>query len=203
MSLFIKICGITDESAIDAALDAGADALGFVFYAPSPRNLVPTRARELAARVPSSVRRVAVMLHPDAALWRAVEQVLRPDVLQTDSEDFSQLEVDPGIEKWPVLREGAVPDTIPEAFVYEGRASGRGETVDWNAAAPVARRGRMILAGGLDAGNVGDAIRIVDPWGVDVSSAVESRPGIKDAGKIRAFIEAARSAGKGNTRKRQ
>jgi len=191
----VKICGMTAESAIDAAVDAGADALGFVFYAPSPRNLAPLRARELAARVPSRVRRVAVMLHPDIGLWREVERVLRPDVLQTDFEDFSYLEVDPGIEKWPVLREGAVPGMLPETFVYEGRSSGRGETVDWDAAAPIARRGRMILAGGLDAGNVGEAIRIVRPWGVDVSSAVESRPGIKDAGKIRAFIEAARAAG--------
>ena len=193
MSLLVKICGMTDEAAIDAAVEAGADALGFVFYASSPRNLVPQRARALAARVPSQVRRVAVMLHPDGALWEAVAQVLRPDVLQTDHEDLARLQVDPGIELWPVLREGALPARLPSAFVYEGRRSGKGETVDWRVAAGIARCGRMILAGGLDAANVAEAIAIVDPWGVDVSSAVESRPGIKDADKVRAFIEAARS----------
>jgi phosphoribosylanthranilate isomerase len=83
---------------------------------------------------------------------------------------------------------------LPGEFLYEGRCSGSGETVEWGLAATLARRGRMILAGGLDAANVGEAIARVRPFGVDVSSAVESAPGKKDPRKIRAFINAARAA---------
>jgi phosphoribosylanthranilate isomerase len=103
--------------------------------------------------------------------------------------------VDPAIEKWPVLREGAVPDDGPPAgpFVYEGRMSGVGETVDWGQAAELARRGQMILAGGLTAANVATAVAGVAPYGVDVSSAVESVPGVKDIARIEAFIEAAKA----------
>jgi phosphoribosylanthranilate isomerase len=189
---------MTDEQAVQAAVDAGAGAVGFVFYARSPRNLTPDQAAELAAKVPPHVKKVAVMLHPDANLWNQVSKVLRPDVLQTDSEDFAYLTVDQRIEKWPVLREGAVPKAgrFPGTFVYEGRRSGMGETVDWNAAATIAREGRMILAGGLNAVNVAEAITRVAPYGVDVSSAVESRPGVKDAARIAAFVKAAMAAAK-------
>ena len=194
--MLVKICGMTDAQAIDAAAAAGADALGFVFYEQSPRNLSPEAAAQLAAKVPAHVRRVAVMLHPDRELWLEVASRLQPDVLQTDSDDFSYLDVDQGIEKWPVLREGAVPEdaALPDTFVYEGRRSGRGEKVDWQFAAGLARRGRMILAGGLTTANVAAAISEVAPFGVDVSSAVESRPGVKDVAKIEAFIEAAKAA---------
>jgi len=194
--VLVKICGMTDAQAIDAAAAAGADALGFVFYEQSPRNLSPEAAAQLAAKVPAHVRRVAVMLHPDRELWLEVASRLQPDVLQTDSDDFSYLDVDQGIEKWPVLREGAVPEdaALPDTFVYEGRRSGRGEKVDWQFAAGLARRGRMILAGGLTTANVAAAISEVAPFGVDVSSAVESRPGVKDVAKIEAFIEAAKAA---------
>jgi phosphoribosylanthranilate isomerase len=196
MTTLVKICGMTDEQAVREAVEAGVDALGFVFYEPSPRNLAPARAATLAAAVPSHVRRVAVMLHPDAGLWNEVSHVLRPDVLQTDREDFRYLTVPSGIEKWPVVREGAVPDQLApqEIFVYEGRQSGQGSLVDWETAAAIARRGRMILAGGLSADNVAQAIAKVTPFGVDVSSAVESQPGVKDVRKMRAFIEAAKAA---------
>lgn len=197
MTVLVKICGMTDEAAVHAAVEAGADALGFVFYAPSPRNLEVETAARLASLVPDEVLTVAVMLHPEPALWDAVQQELAPDVLQTDIGDFAALDVGDDVQKWPVLREGSVPadGELPGLYVYEGRQSGKGETVDWDRAADVARRGRMILAGGLNAGNVADAIRRVAPYGVDVSSAVESRPGVKDAARIRAFVDAARAAG--------
>jgi phosphoribosylanthranilate isomerase len=191
----IKICGLTDETAVAAAVAEGADAVGFVF-ADSVRQVTPERAAELAAGVPASVRRVAVMLHPDNAAWLAVREVFRPQVLQTDAADYASLDVPADIERWPVFREGmiAADDELSERFLYEGRASGSGEQVDWARAAAYARRGQMILAGGLGIDNVARAIGQVRPWGVDVSSAVEKSPGRKDPRKIAAFIKAARSA---------
>lgn len=195
MSVLVKICGLTDAAAVAAAVDAGADAVGFVFYRKSPRNLRPEEAAALAAGVPASVQRVAVTLHPDPALWAEVQKVLRPDVLQTDLADFASLDVDAGIENWPVVREGSLPAQCPDMFVYESARSGSGTTVDWDAAARLAAGRQMILAGGLSVGNVGEAIRTVRPWGVDVSSAVESAPGIKDVAKVREFVLAAKAAG--------
>lgn len=197
MNTLVKICGLTDRAAVQAAVAAGADAIGFVFYDKSPRNITVAIAAQLAEDVPANVRRVAVMLHPAKEHWQEVEAVLRPDVLQTDSDDFAYLDVAGGIETWPVLREGALSAdaVLPETFVYEGRSSGRGELVDWDAAAVLARRGRMILAGGLHAGNIAAAIKRVRPFGVDVSSAVEAQPGIKDVAKIAAFVTAAKAVG--------
>jgi phosphoribosylanthranilate isomerase len=194
MSVFVKICGMTDAAAVRAAVDAGADAVGFVFFAKSPRNVSPAEAAGLAAAVPDGIRKVAVMLHPDPALWAAVQETLRPDVLQTDLDDFATLDVDAGIEKWPVLREGSLPERVPDTFVYESVRSGSGTTVDWHAAAGLAADRRMILAGGLSVGNVAEAIGIVRPWGVDVSSAVEATRGAKDPARIEAFVTAARAA---------
>jgi phosphoribosylanthranilate isomerase len=195
VTVLVKICGMRDSHAIAAAVEAGADAIGFVFFDRSPRNVSPQQAARLAAAIPSHVRRVAVTLHPDPLFWIEAQAVLKPDVVQTDIGDFAYLDVDPAIEKWPVLREGAVPDDGPPAgpFVYEGRMSGVGETVDWGQAAELARRGQMILAGGLTAANVATAVAGVAPYGVDVSSAVESAPGVKDIAKIEAFIEAAKA----------
>lgn len=95
-----------------------------------------------------------------------------------------------------MFREGGIDEatTLPATFLYEGQKSGQGQTVDWQRAAEIARRGRLILAGGLGIENVAEAIREVRPWGVDVSSAVESAPGKKDPGKIAAFVNAARNA---------
>jgi len=195
VSTFVKICGMTDENAIAAAIAAGADAVGFVFFEKSPRNIRPARAAELAAAVPAHVRRVAVTLHPDQSLVDAIQNELRPDVLQTDLGDFAELVIDDGIEKWPVVREGAVPASgLPAGtFVYEGRKSGKGETVDWRVAADIATRGHMILAGGLSVDNVAAAVRQVAPFGVDVSSAVESQPGVKDPALVTAFVERAKA----------
>jgi phosphoribosylanthranilate isomerase len=196
MPCFVKICGLVHASGVQTAVKAGADAVGFVF-AESSRRVTPLQAALLASRVPTNVRRVAVMQHPDAELWREVETIFCPDVLQTDSEDFNYLDVPPEIERWPVVREGeASPAGAPSGiFVYEGRTSGRGEVVDWQVAAALTGRGRMILAGGLSEENVAQAIATVRPFGVDVSSAVESSPGVKDPELVRRFVAAARAAG--------
>lgn len=193
---FIKICGLTDAAAVTAAVESGVDAVGFVF-ADSVRRINVRNAATLAGGVPQGIKRVAVMLHPSNEEWLEVRDGFRPDAVQTDLADFSYLDVPDGIEKWPVLRQGTVDagGQLPEMFVYEGKASGSGETVDWASAAQLAKRGQMILAGGLDIANVPDAIRQVAPFGVDVSSGVESAPGKKDTRMIKAFIAAVRTAG--------
>jgi phosphoribosylanthranilate isomerase len=189
---FVKICGINSEAAAEAAVEAGADALGFVF-AESPREVTPERALELAAAVPRTVKRVAVLRHPPRALWRRVLEVFAPDWLQTDVEDLADIELPAGCTALPVYRNGRAPATPPARLLFEGARSGSGRTADWDEARALASRAELILAGGLDADNVADAIKTVHPWGVDVSSGVERRRGEKDAQKIREFIARVRA----------
>lgn len=195
MSVLVKVCGLREKHHVDDAVEAGADALGFVF-APSPRQVSPAEARAISAHVAGDVKRVAVMLHPGNEQWLAVLEQFAPDVLQTDAQDFDSLEVPESVERWPVYREGnRAPDT-DSTYVYEGPKSGHGETVDWSAAAALAQRGNMVLAGGLDPDNVAQAIRRVRPFGVDASSGLESAPGQKDSHLITEFVSAARAAEK-------
>ena len=200
--MFVKICGLTNELHVQVAVEGGADAVGFVF-ADSVRRVEPLQAARIASLVPETVKRVAVMLHPSNEEWQAVLRDFAPDVLQTDAADFESLEVPASVECWPVYREGnKVTDTFRAAlkvsvtYLYEGARSGSGETVDWSQAAELARTGNMILAGGLSVTNVAEAISIVRPFGVDVSSAVETAPGEKDSQLIREFISAAKAAEK-------
>lgn len=194
MFLWIKICGMTSSMAVHTAVEAGADAVGFVF-APSKRQVTAQQAIDYAAKVPSRVARIAVMLHPSQALVDEVLNVFKPDVLQTDWEDLAALRLPAQLQVLPVLRVGkSLPATLPKRFLFEGSSSGTGETADWVQAAQLAKQGELILAGGLNAGNVSDAIRRVQPFGVDVSSGVESSPGVKDVHKIVEFVNAARRA---------
>lgn len=193
MSLLVKICGLRDKRHVADALEAGAGALGFVF-AESSRKVSPQAARSVSDIVPRNVKRVAVMRHPSIDEWLAVLEQFAPDVLQTDAEDFEYLEVPDSVVCWPVYREGGTQPNTAGTYLYEGPNSGQGETVDWSAAAEIAQHGQMILAGGLDPANVAGAIQAVRPFGVDVSSGVESAPGQKDSELIRAFIGAALAA---------
>ncbi|MBT8078406.1 MAG: phosphoribosylanthranilate isomerase [Gammaproteobacteria bacterium] len=194
MTTLVKICGLRDRETVDAAVACGADAVGFVF-ADSVRRVTTAEAKAAAANVPDDVLRVAVMLHPSREEWNEVAENFRPDVLQTDIDDFDYLDVPADIRRWPVIREGSATVTgMPDTFVYEGRHSGKGQRVDWSRAAQIARSGNMILAGGLAPSNVAAAISEVAPFGVDVSSAVESRPGVKDLHRIEMFIAAAKGA---------
>ena len=197
MSVRVKICGLTDAAGVEAAVAAGADAVGFVFFDRSPRNLGIAQAIELAALVPAPILRVAVMLHPAATLCAAVLAGLSPDIVQTDASDFAYLDLPDHIARWPVLRQSTVDaqTDLPARFVYEGDTSGQGDRVDWHSASRISAQGEMILAGGLDAGNVAAAISAVKPWAVDVSSGVESSPGRKDPQMINEFIAAVRAAG--------
>lgn len=197
--MWVKICGLTTTAAVDAAVAAGVDAIGFVF-APSVRRLDPARATALAAPARGRVRCVAVMQHPTQAELAAVLAEFRPDVLQTDSEDFATLDLPATLERLPVLRAGRVaPARLPRRVLYEGGRSGAGEVTDWAQAAQLRARGiELVLAGGLTPGNVDEAVRTVRPFGVDVSSGVESAPGIKSAEMIARFVAAAGVAGREN-----
>ena len=195
MSLVIKICGLSSAADVAAAVRAGADAIGFVF-ADSPRRVTSRIAADAARSVPEAVTKVAVMRHPSNAEWQRVLEHFVPDALQADAADFAALDLPASVAPWPVYREGGIEPEAAMAgpWLYEGPSSGIGKTVDWRRAAKLACRGRMLLAGGLSPANVGGAIAAVRPWGVDVSSGVESAPGQKDPSLISLFIAAARAA---------
>lgn len=193
MSIFVKICGLTSPDMAMAAVEAGADAVGFVF-AESPRQVSVEQARDIADRLPAGIVKVAVMHHPTQAEWDAVATGLRPDWLQTDAGDFVDLDIGDGVAPMPVFRDSATLDAAavaaaPQAL-FEAPVSGAGQRADWTRAAELARTTRLMLAGGLDPDNVTAAIERVAPWGVDVSSGVEARRGVKDRDKITAFIRA-------------
>lgn len=195
--LWVKVCGLTTRDAVAAAVDAGVDAVGFVF-AESKRQVTAQQAAELASEVPRNILRVAVMLHPSQAQLDEVWSQFRPDVLQTDIDDLTSLQVPAGLQVTPVIRAGReLPAALPGRLLFEGPVSGTGETTDWSAAARLASRTQLILAGGLKPDNVGAAIATARPFGVDVSSGVEARPGVKDPAKIYQFVRNARAAGNG------
>ena len=190
--MWIKICGLTTPDAVAAALDAGADAIGFVF-AKSVRQVSPDVARRLAAPARGRVRCVAVTRHPTQQDIDDIVSIFKPDVLQTDSTDLPALRLPAQLELLPVLRGvGDESDTLPPRLLFEGIASGAGVPCDWTAARRVARRTELVLAGGLNPTNVAAAIEAVQPFGVDVSTGVEVRPGVKSPVEIANFVRAAR-----------
>ena len=206
--MWIKICGITTPEAVEAALAARVDAVGFVF-ADSPRQLTLADAAALAVPARGRVRCVAVTRHPSQRHLDDVLAKFRPDVLQTDAEDLPVLRLPKQLELLPVFRgaeaqQGTVrvppdlvrvqPGPLPARLLFEGPTSGSGTPCDWTAARRVARRTQLVLAGGLDADNVATAIGAVRPFGVDVSSGVEERPGVKSPAEVVRFAAAARSA---------
>jgi phosphoribosylanthranilate isomerase len=193
MSLFVKICGLTTPEGVAAAAKAGADAAGFVF-SPSPRRVTPAQARKLAAALPAGIRRIAVFRHPPPGWIAQVLDQFSADCVQSDAADLPGVDLG-GAEALPVLRSGApLPELLPELVLFEGPRSGAGRVADWAAAAGLAQRTRVILAGGLKVANLAEALTTVRPWGVDVSSGVESTPGIKDPALVAAFVAAARRA---------
>ncbi|GAB4374364.1 MAG: phosphoribosylanthranilate isomerase [Acidobacteriota bacterium] len=203
MRPWIKICGLTDRRGLEAALDAGASAIGFVFAA-SPRRIDPAGAARLARELPAGVQAIAVFHRPDARALAAVLDAFVPDALQLEPEGLDAVP-----EAWrgrviPVFHDhDGVCDEV-RAFVarhdvrhvhLEGPGrGGRGVPVDRGRARRLAAEVPLVLAGGLTPDNVAAAIRAVRPFGVDVSSGVESAPGVKDPQRIRAFCEAARAA---------
>jgi len=211
MSLGIKICGLSTPEAVDAAIGAGASHVGFVFFAPSPRDVAPERAAALASRVPSHVARVGVFVDPDDALLDRTTSAL--DMLQLHgSESPARVaEVRRRYDK-PVWRGIGVATRddidaaiaafggVADRLLFDAKAprgaalpGGNGLRFDWRL---LDRVGRACwgLSGGLDAGSVAEAVRAAQPPLVDVSSGVEDEPGVKSVTKIKAFIAAARAA---------
>ena len=211
----IKICGITRPEDGAAALEEGVYALGFVLAEGSPRRLRAAEAEELLAAIrreaPRPFAAVAVLDRCDAAEGARMLDELGFDRVQFHgTEGLHALRVclaameEPRRHAWGAVRvrdalslDGA-EELACEAIVLdshvEGRAGGTGQAFDWTLAAPLARHRNVVLAGGLTPENVADAVRAVRPWMVDVSSGVESSPGLKDAARIRAFVEAVRGA---------
>src|SRR5262249_8421808 len=150
--MWIKICGMTTAAAVEAALEARVEAIGFVF-ARSVRELAPERAAVLARPARGRGRRVAVTGPPTPAAGGEIVRVFAPDILQSDAEDLAQLRLPAALETLPVLRgSGAAP--LPGQILFEGPASGSGTVSDWSVAAALARRAQLVLAGGLNAANV-------------------------------------------------
>ncbi len=191
-ALWIKICGVTTAEAVEAALESRVDAVGFVL-GPTVRRLELPAATALAAAARGRCAVVAVTLHASQS-W--IDEILRgfePDMLQADRCDLERLRLPAGLQTLSVLR-GAL-DPLPAGRVlYEGATSGRGALADWGEAERLARERELILAGGLSAANIVAAVQAVCPFGVDVSSGVESAPGRKSPELIREFVQSARAA---------
>ncbi len=200
----IKICGLTREEDVDAVVAAGADAIGFVFYPPSPRYVTPARAAELVRRIPPFVEVVGLFVNEVPEAVHAVCEQVPINLLQFHGDEdpaycrrfgrpyLRAARVRPGLDL--VEFAGSFPESrglLLDAFV-EGYGGG-GHVFDWTLIPP-GLPGFLVLSGGLTAANVGDAVRRVRPAAVDVSSGVEMGKGIKDHAKIAAFVAAVRAA---------
>jgi phosphoribosylanthranilate isomerase len=186
--MMIKVCGITRREDAVAAAEAGASALGFIFYSKSPRCVTPAKAAELGEGLP--VWKVGVFVDETPAAIEATVRAARLDIVQIYGDAAPT-----GARVWRAFRVGNVFDQAPargvEAVLLDG--ANNGVCFDWRLARGASEK--VIVAGGLDAANVAEAIRAAQPWGVDASSRLETAPGIKDHEKVRAFVEAARRAG--------
>ena len=213
MSLIVKICGLSTPEALDVALEEGADMVGFVFFPPSPRHLSLDKGRSLGAHVRGRAQKVVLTVDADNAYMAAVIEAVRPDMLQLHGvESIDRVEALrqsfglPVMKALPVAVSGDL-DRVPcyaaaaNRLLFDARApreatrpGGLGKAFDWRLLESLDPGVPFMLSGGLDAGNVAEALRITRAPGVDVSSGVERAPGEKDHDKIRAFIRAAREA---------
>jgi len=213
MSVLVKICGLSTPETLDAALDAGADLVGFVFFPASPRNVSFLAARELGARVNARAEKVALTVDADDATLANIVDVLRPDLLQLHGKEtparvgaIAQRFGLPVMKALPIETKadlGAIPPylKVVDRLLFDARApreatrpGGLGKPFDWQLLERLDLSVPFTLGGGLDPENVAEAIRITRAPAVDVSSGVESAPGVKDPDKIRAFIRAARTS---------
>jgi len=213
MALSIKICGLKVPEALDVALESGADLVGFVFFAPSPRNLGLEAARMLGARVQGRAGKVALTVDANDETLHDIVTALKPDMLQLHGTETPERVAVvrsrfglPVMKALPIAERGDLSPirlyaNVADRLIFDARApldatrpGGLGRPFDWTLLKGIDVGIPYMLSGGLDAENVADAIRISGAPGVDVSSGVESIPGVKDPDKVRAFIRAARSA---------
>lgn len=199
----IKICGITRAIDLDAALRAGVDAVGFVFYPPSPRALSVEVATDLVRRVPPFVTRVGLFVNAEPASVRQTMAAVPIDLLQFHGEEDAQYCAQFGLPYLKAARVRPELDLLEFARAYPSAQGllldawveaygGVGQSFDWSLI-PQNLPLPMVLSGGLHAGNVAEAVAKIHPWAVDVSSGVESAKGIKDADMIAAFVAAVRT----------
>lgn len=213
MTLLVKICGLSTLETLDAALDAGADLVGFVFFPPSPRHVSFEDARMLAARIGTRAQRVALTVDADDALLAEIIAALAPDLLQLHGKESPERVSDVKSRFGrPVMKAIAVSTRadldaasayarVADRLLFDARPpraatrpGGLGRPFDWRLLEHFDHALPFMLSGGLDIDNVGEALRITRAAGVDVSSGVERRPGEKDPAKIHAFVRAARAA---------
>lgn len=213
MATIVKICGLTSDESVDAAVEAGADMVGFVFFPPSPRAVEIDRARQLAARVPEGIVKVALSVDADDALLAAIAGDVGVDLMQLQGmESPERVQAIRDLTGLPVMKAVPIADhgdvvrarryePMVDRFLFDAkppkgatRPGGNAMAFDWQVLAGETWSKPWMLAGGLTAENVADAIRISGAPGVDVSSAVEDGPGFKNPRKIRQFVEAVRAA---------
>jgi phosphoribosylanthranilate isomerase len=213
MSLLVKICGLSTPETLDVALDAGADMVGFVFFPASPRDVSLDTARALGARVQGRARKVANTVDADDTLLASIIEALRPDVLQLHGHETPQRVAAvresfgvPVMKALPIETQADLAaiqnyTSVADRLLFDARPprdatrpGGLGKPFDWRLLENLDLSIPFLLSGGLNADNVAEALRITRAPGVDVSSGVESAPGVKDPEKIHAFIRAARSA---------
>jgi phosphoribosylanthranilate isomerase len=213
MALLIKICGLKTPEALDVALEAGADQVGFVFFAPSPRNLGYEAARALGQRVKGRAGKVALTVDASDEMLGEVIEALAPDMLQLHGTETPERVVAvrtrfglPVMKALPIAERGDLSPIrlyakLVDRLIFDARApkeatrpGGLGRPFDWRLLQDVHPGVPFLLSGGLDIGNVADALVITRAPGVDVSSGVERAPGVKDPDKMRAFVRAARAA---------
>lgn len=213
MATLVKICGLRTPDTLDAALDVGADFVGFVFFAPSPRHVEFGEARALGARVAGRAKRVALTVDADDATFEAIVEALKPDMLQLHGKEsperLTALRSRFGLPLMKALPVETAAD-LKAAKSYAGaadwllfdarapkdatRPGGLGRPFDWTLLKALDPGLPFMLSGGLEPGNVGQALEITSAPAVDVSSGVESVPGVKDPSRIRAFVRAVREA---------
>jgi len=212
MSLTVKICGLSTPETLDVALQSGADMVGFVFFPPSPRHISLEIARELGRQAKDRAVKVALTVDADDATLANIVETLRPDILQLHGKEtvarLRDIRQSFGLQVMKAMPIETVADLAPLAgyaavadrILFDARApkdatrpGGLGAVFDWHLLEKLDLRLPFMVSGGLNAGNVAEAVRVTWAGGVDVSSGVESAPGLKDPDMIRDFIRAARA----------
>ncbi|EJM99936.1 phosphoribosylanthranilate isomerase [Phyllobacterium sp. YR531] len=213
MNLDIKICGLKTDDAVAAALDGGATHIGFIFFAKSPRNIDPAEAGRLRQAAVGRAKAVAVTVDADDATLDAIVEALKPDLLQLHGHESVERVTEvkarfglPVIKAFAIREQGDLDQVEPyigiaDLFLFDAKPpkgsdlpGGNGIAFDWQVLSALDGRVPYMLSGGLNAGNIGEALRATNARGIDISSGVESAPGVKDVSLIKEFFQAVRAA---------